>query len=246
MYTRIVQTLATQFPANANTPVLAPVSGRQLSVYSLKCINRSGGACDMGVFRKFGPKNWLLGAVASNVLSDITAAVQAGTASQIVSTTNNDGYLVSSKEAFNLIGLKVSQAQAGTPTYTYQYWNGSTWATLITIAVPASYGSGNQLVVFATPVDWVPGGGTVTGLDATKYNILVRATAAPSTAVQVNDAWVAQMLDFFPGVADKASATWQTSNVELPLIFESQDALLPYFSSANTANMVTAQYLVQW
>lgn len=246
MNTRIIQSLAVQFPANANTPVLTPVSGRQLSVYQLKCINRSGGACDMGVLRKFGPANWMIGGVASNSLTDLTANIQAGTASTIVTTTNNDGFLASSKEKFNLIGLKVSQAQAGSPVYTYQYWNGTTWSTLTTIAVPASYSSGSQIVIFATPVDWVPGGSTVTGLDQSKYNILVRATTAPSTAVQVNDAWIAQLIDFFPQVANNSAGVWQTANMELALQFESQDSLLPYFSSANAANMVSGQYLVQW
>lgn len=246
MNKRTLRSFVAGYNKNSNAAVLTPALGKQLRIHSVKLLNKSGGTIDLGVLRRFGPSAYNLYEMLVGVLTDITTLVQGGAATELISLVNNDGYVVASSERFGLIGFTVSTAESGSPVYVYEYWNGSAWATLPTIAVPTAYNTAKeQLVLFAAPANWARGG-DVTGMDTTKYNIKVKATTAPGTAVAVTDVWVAQLLDFQYQVANNLSWEWKVAVPELPMEFQAQDGVLPYFGgTANAANQVACQYVVQ-
>lgn len=249
MSVQVPRWLHVGYAQNAKGTVLLPAGGQQLNLLSASVTNRSGGAIDMGLLRQMSNPSWVVGlwTDSTTTFTDETAAIQAGTASALTTTTNNDGYIVGCKETFGLVGITVSTgATGGSPVYTYQYWNGVSWGTLTTIAVP-TYGAGTSLVVFPAPFDWALGG-SGTGVDQARYNVRMRATTAPSsTAVAATALWVGQFLRFFPGVADKTRVDWAVTDIQIPLTFNAKEGLLPYFSgSANAANLVEAQYIVQY
>lgn len=247
MNKRTLRSFIAGYNKNCNAAVLTPALGKQLRIHSVKLLNKSGGTIDLGVLRRFGPSGYKLWELLAGVVTDITSLVQGAASTELISVTNNDGFIVQSAERFGLIGFTVSQAEAGSPVYTYQYWDGAAWQTLSTIAVPTAYDtSKEQLVLFAAPANWAVGGNAATGLDSTKFSIRMKATTAPSTAVKVSDVWVAQLLDFQYQVANNLSWEWKVAVPELPMEFQAQDGVLPYFSgTANAANQISCQYVVQ-
>lgn len=115
---------------------------------------------------------------------DETAAIQAGTASTIFTTTNNDGYIVYGINQFNKFTFTISQIQTGVPVYTYEYWNGSAWTTLPLTTTPVYTALAATSAEFAIPSNWAVGDGTEGGGNNAYYAIRVLATTAPSTAVK--------------------------------------------------------------
>lgn len=234
---------------NGKSTVIAPASNMQLQVYEMEANNRSGGAINVGLLKKFVESAWKFYTVVAASTPDATdasTAVKAGTATAIFTTTNDDGFLVQASKPFNLIGMNVSTAASGgSPIYTYQYYDGSAYQTLSTIAVP-SYGSGNNHIVFNAPIDWAVGTSDAVGGDSDKYSILVRASAASSGAGgSINSLWVGEFLKFQASVADKASLEMKFDR-DQPLIFVGGEGLMPYFGgSANAQNSVRVLYKIQ-
>ncbi len=100
-------------------------------------------------------------------------------------TTNGDGFLVSADVPFGVLSLDITTASVtGTPVRVLEYWNGA-WTTLPATQVivgpvtSAHWVAAETLILFESPVDWVVGG-TGTNVPATRYNIRVRATTAPT------------------------------------------------------------------
>jgi hypothetical protein len=245
-----LQTLFSGYNDVGKASVVSPGAGQQLQVFNFKAGNRSGGAIDVGLLKKLDTSAWkfyTIVAASTPDAADVTTAVQAGTTTTVFTTTNNDGYMVGAIKPFGLIGLTVATAPAGgSPAYTYQYYNGTSFGTLTTIAVP-SYGTGTNLVVFNPPIDWAVGTTAAVGpTGSSTYNILVRASTAPNaTAGTISAAWVAQFLDFQGAVADK-SFLERTYNFDRPLLLDGNESLMPYFSgSASASNFVEAVYAIQ-
>ncbi len=243
---RILQTLHTGYPDGAKSAVLVPSTGKQIRLLKAKALNKSGGAIDVGICRKLANGSWKfftwvqLGAPKA---TDVTAAIQAGTTTDLTTLTANDGYVVQSAKKFNIIGLNVSQAPTANQVFEYKYWNGASWASLTTIAVP-TYATTERLVVFLAPIDWAVGGGD--GLSDSLYAVRVRATTPPDTTrAQANLAWVGQFIDFQYQVANNTAFEFVVPANDPPLLFETLEGLMPYFGGANAANCVQAQYLIQ-
>lgn len=239
---KILQIVHKGYSEISKTAALTPASAEQLRVYNVKLHNRSGGAIDVGALRKFTQYGFkVFSQTAPGVCTNVSDLISAGTNSTVIGTVNNNGMVVQSKDLFNLLGLTVSQAQTGAPVYAYQYYNGTSFVTLNTIAVPASYALGSQVIIFNAPQDWVKGSTGLTGLDSGKYTMRVLSTTAPGTAVQASALWAGQLLDFQEGVADNASLEMSFPD-NLPLTFEGNEGLLPYFSSASAQNQVRIVY----
>lgn len=234
---------------NGKTDVVSPGSGKQLHLYNAKVHNRSGGAIDMGILKKLDPNMWkfyTITAASTPDAAEVTSTIQAGSSVTIFTTTNNGGYLVSSSRKFNMIGLNVNDAiGAGSPVFTYQYYNGTAYTTLTTTAVPAYTSTGTNLVVFNAPQNWAVGTEAAVGGDSANYNILVRSTTAGSDAATANAAWVGQFLEFQEGVADNGVLELNMS-IARPYVFDGNESLIPYFSgTANALNTVRVLYSVQ-
>jgi hypothetical protein len=134
----------------------------------------------------FGNSRWeLWSRIAATPNVDRTATIQAGTATTIYTTTNNDGYLAYGVNPFNKITFVVSQASTGAPVYTYEYWNGSAWTAFTPTTLPTFTATGTTSLIFDAPSAWAAGDGTEVGGSVLYYTIRALATTAPATAVQI-------------------------------------------------------------
>lgn len=211
----------------------------QLQLYGALAHNRSGGTIDVGLLRLLNAlsTSWKIYKLATATYTDVSAAIKAGTATAFF-TSNNDAIYIGSKVPFGIAGLGISTSEAGSPVYTYKYYNGTSFATLTMVETITSYLISDDLLVFIPPYNWAKGGNA--SLDSNMYFLEIKATTAPSTLPQLNNAWVAEWLTFREGVVDNGSLELD-ANIE-PLMFESGEGLVPYFGTANAANLIEASY----
>lgn len=218
----------------------APVNA-QLSVQSVNAYNAIAGLNSIGIFHSVNNNQFKMFSIASSVQANITAAIQAGTSTTVVTTTNNDGYLVQSTNKFNMIAFNISQASTGSPVFTYKYYNGSSYQTLTLLNTPVYSATGIQVIVFNAPIDWAIGDSGA-GADATLYSIQVIATTAPGTAIKLNSLKVGKMLKY-------AEAAPQGSSVSLdfedqPYLLQAGETIIPFFSYSNASNRLEITYKI--
>ena len=126
----------------------------------------------------------------------------------------NDAYYFGSATPFGGIWLKTYQQGVGTWTITWEYYNGSTWATLTVSDETVGFTSaaGYALVTFAAPSDWA----TVAVNSITKYWVRARVSAYTSVTTQPKgtQAWlIRDMTEFIteasglPGEVEKLDTT---------------------------------------
>lgn len=120
---------------------------------------------------------WSRVAATPNV--DRTATIQAGSNVNIFTTTVNDGFIVYGVKQFDKLSITIVTPAVAGPTYTYEYWNGTTWAGLSTIVVPDFTAAAVTFLTFNIPSNWAVGDGTETGGNNLYYAVRVLATAAP-------------------------------------------------------------------
>jgi hypothetical protein len=240
----------TGYPSNGGTAVVIPATGKQIHILQAKAQNKSGGAIDVGILKRFASTDWVFNSIVVANTPDATdnsAAIRAGTSTALFTTTTNDGYMVQSSQKFNMIGFTIETSEAGSPVYTYQYYNGSAFTTLTTIAVPATYvttGLATAIVLFQAPVDWAVGSTAAVGGDLTKYSILVKASTAPSTAPKATNLWLGQFLDFQYQLANNTAFSC-TFDTFAPLKLQGNESIQPYFGgTANAANCFSVSYTV--
>lgn len=221
--------------------ILSAPSNLQLALVMMRAFNRSGGACDVGIVRRFSSASFSLylydGTSAYAQVSTLPLA-GAHTATIIATGTANNGFVIQSKYKSGIIGFTISQASAS-GVYTYQYWDGSAWQTLTTLATAVFTATGDNVVAFLPPQDWAVGGDA--GLNQQQYSIRVRGTTAPATAIQINDLWCGQMLDFYAAVANNAGVNLEF-DAPHPLLLEAGEGIMPYFSVAAAGNGMTVAY----
>lgn len=242
------ETVLVAYAGKGKAPIFPQVKKSQVATLGFRAINNSGGSINIGLMRLFNLSNtdpsgkfrlWQYTAVGP-VATEVTTAIAAGT--NIFSTTNNDGYIFQCNRRAGLLGFTVSSASGG-GTYTYKYWNGSSFTTLTTLEVPAYSSTTDIYTVWVPPSDWVVGATAGIGLDQTKYSILVQGTTHPTTAVAINALWAAEFIDLYQGVG-AGSGVADTFSMREPLILEGGEGLMPYFSTANAANIAGAFYVV--
>lgn len=233
------------YAEKANTSVVSPASGKTLALHSMSVRNRSAGNLNLGALVKFGvsTSSWKLQVLTTGgtVATDNTADIQAGTEVQVVTTTDDDGFLIQAHKPFNLIGMNVSTADGGSSTYAVSFWNGTAFATVGDLIEATSLSStGNSLVMFSKPNAWVAGSTAGLG-EQGLFTIRVAATTAGPAAVDIDELYVAELLDFRDTVADNASLDLSFDD---PFEFRltAGESLLPYFSTANALNQVVINY----
>lgn len=225
----------TAFPYKADFPILSPDSGKQLLLWDVSCVNNSGSAINIGIGHsicsgKF--KFWTIGATTVEV-TDFSVGIS------IFPTTNNYGFLAQAQNKFNMLVFNLSQAETGSPVYTYEYWNGSAWSTLSLEDTPDYSATGKSYIVFLPPFDWMPGDGTVGG-DPLLYSIRALGTTAPTAAVTADSLYPVKFIVYRNGIANNQ---WlQTNFFQRQLLLEAEEALFTYFSTADAANIVEVAY----
>lgn len=248
MARRALQTFHVSYPEKGKTALVSVASSKQIHLHALTLMNRSGGAINTGLLIKYNNARWKIGSlIAANTpdyTTDLTTAVQGGSATTILTLTNNDGFLVSSDKPFSYFGYTVSTAESGAPVYTYQYYNGSAYTNLTTIELGGYASTGDKTIAFQSPVDWAVGTTAAVGGPSTQYNLKVIASTAPGTAVQITNGWVARFLKFQEALADNSNLVLTFDN-DYPLVLEGGEAPMPYFGTASADNAVDGQYAVQ-
>jgi hypothetical protein len=241
MYSESTLPLLVGYASRGKDAVLTAPAGKQSIVFSARVFNRSGGAIDAGIVRKFAEstQSYKFFTFDGTDYVDASASVFAGTATTGISTSLGHGFVVASKRRSGLIGLNVSQASA-TGAYVFEYYNGSAWTTLTTVAAPAFTGTGNIFLSFLPPNDWAKGGNA--DLDSTMYGIRVTTAVTPAgTAVQFNDLWVGELIEFVEGLADNSGLQIEF-DVLKPFVLEANEGLMPYFGSASANNGMQIAY----
>jgi hypothetical protein len=223
------------------TQSFTPPSNQQLEVYSAKARNASAAENAVGLFHSIATPHFKLYQLLAGGDADATTAIQAGTATSIFSTTNNDGCLFQAKEKFNMIAFNVSQAETGSPVYTYKYYNGSSYSTLTLLNTPSYSATGIQVIVFEAPTDWVVGDGSEDA-NSEFYSIQVIATTAPGQAVQINSLKLGKMLSYSDAV--EPSGELEVSFGDEPLLLQVGEAVLPFFSYTDPSNRLELAYKI--
>lgn len=232
----VLVSYATKGKANAFS---VPAS-KQVYIYNARSFNNSGGSINVGICRSHIASQyhiWTL-TTGGTVYTDSSAAIAAGTATNIFTTVNNDGFIVTDSRRFNLLQVTVSSASGG-GTYTYKYWNGSAYTTLTTLEVPVYSATGDIWIVFQAPSDWVVGGPA--SVSQTQYSIQVIATTHPTTAVAITSAVVGEFLEFYEAVPN-ASAIQLSFPDSKPVLLNGGEGLFPYFATAAAANQFGCFY----
>lgn len=188
-----------------------------------------------------GEEGVFVGGANQGFVDDTEDAQDAGTGDfPLFTLLDNDGFAVQALTQFNMLVIPVSTAQAGSPTYSYQYYNGSGYTVLPVIESVSTYTIANHYVVFHAPIDWAKGGPEGEGFDEDKYHIRVRATTAPSTAPLATEIIVGRFIAFDEALEDGAILVADYQSEPLKLLGGS--GLMPYFGTANAANFIEAVY----
>lgn len=239
-----IQLVETGYASIAKDAVLSsPSTNKQLVIHSASACNAYSASMDVGLGVRLASaawKFWLVGA--SN--TDSTSAIQAGTATSILPATNNYGFIVQAKDKFGLLSFTVSQAETGSPVYSYQYWNGSAWTTLTLRNSPVYTSTGSIGIAFAPPVDWTAGNGSATADFSSLtagYCIRVRGTTAPGTAVQVTATAVSKFWAY-RNLSSKSALMIDFE--ELPPVLDIGESVQAFFATAYASNSVEIAYQV--
>lgn len=220
----------------SKTAMVTTESGKALIMYHMRAMNRSTGANNVGIMKKLSltSAKFFTYTAVGTVYAEVSPSAASLT---LFTTTNNDGFVVGHKNRFGLVGMTISQAQAGA-TIAYQYWNGSAWTTLPTEKTMVVSATADTYVAFLAPIDWARGG---TGLDSNYFYIRIRATTAGTPAALASALWMADFLDYYTNVADQTGVELEF-DIEKPLLLEAGEGLMPYFSTAHANNYAVVFY----
>lgn len=221
----------------------------RLVIGSVEVGNSSGSDAPCGFGLEQQDAMWLAGqwddSASASYTDDTTDAQDSGADDFALFTlTNDDGFVVQSDREFNIVGITVSTAEAGSPVYAYKYWNGSAWTALTTLAAPDYSGAGDTYLTFLKPHDWAALESSDTpvatdGLTAGKYAILAQATTAPTTAPLATELWAVELIDYVEAVGDGKSITLLANGeIKMP----HSGPIVPYCGTADDDNWINIEF----
>jgi len=220
---------------------LTVASNQQMEVYSALAYNALAGENSIGLYHSFASPNFKLWKLLAAGDAEFTSTIQAGSTVSIFNTTNNDGCLFQAKDKFNMIAFNVSQAETGSPVYTYKYWNGSSFSTLTLLNTPSYSATGIQVIIFEAPSDWVVGDGSE-DTDPLLYSIQIISTTAPSQAVQINSLKLGKVLGYSEAI-ESCGELEVEFDIE-PLLLQVGEGIIPFFSYTDPSNRLEITYKV--
>ena len=219
----------------------------QLAYGSLQ--NRSGATVQLGIGVRIPKLLWKAGqwVNATTTYTDDTTDFQDAGASDaaLETTTNNDGFLVSSTLKFNALAINVGTASVGVPVRVLEYSSGTATWTAITnyisfAGASAVYPTGENVIVWIPPANWAPmAAGHGTGVNVGQYGIRVRATTASATAGLASTMSVHRLYFLLEGLADNNLYEIPLGGIYFPMELNGE-ALVSYISTVNNQNRVTA------
>lgn len=215
-----------------------PAGTGQLVINKFSIVNGSGGAEDVGhgiglplASQKIATK---VGSVYTTKNAPIGSTV-------LFTTTNNDGFLVYGKRPFGLVSFAGPSGAAGSPVYTFEYYNGSAFTALTLNQTPDYSVSGANVMTFNAPPDWALGDGGLTS-NSTYYAIRILATTAPSAPYAVFGMNMARWIQYSFAVAAGVRTT--VNFTERPLLLESTESPFSYVSTVSVKNSVELLYQI--
>ncbi len=236
-----IQLTQKAYPTIGQTSFTLVASTNQIYLHSFCAFNANTSSCDLGLGVAHTNPTWKLytGNVnTGTAATDSTSSIQAGTSTSLVDTTANHGFMIESTKQFGYVAINLTQAETGSPVYSYQYWNGASWATLNMNQTPVYTSTGYIYLTFNPPTDWAVGDG---GLGAnTGYSIRVRATTHTTQAILATSVRVARWFCYRQAVP--ASSQLQVIFDNHPNLLEVSEALVPYFQTANNLNSIEAAF----
>ena len=227
------------------TTVRTVAAGKMTMLRYAELYNATGGAITVGLGKIVETANWIAGqwddgAGGSDFTDDTTDAQDAGADDFALTGTGagDDGYVIGATEIFSMVRFTIGVAEAGAPTYAYDYWNGSAWSTLTLVDTPTyTNDSTDEYLTFVPPSDWTALASAEEGIPAGNYAIRCKATTSPSTAPLVTIMYVSHPFAWLKKAPTVASVTWNLNDAVLSLNAAGED-LIAYFGSANAGNRV--------
>jgi hypothetical protein len=236
-----IQTAHVGFGASNGTAVISPLINKQIKLFSISLVNRSGSPSDIAVLKGIAVSQFKVFTYSGSSASDVTSTIQGGSNINVCTTSSGSGLIIQSTKKFGFIALNINTAQTGSPTIAYQFWNGSAFASATGISVPTSFGSGNN-VIYLTQ-DYLMGVGANSfdsSLDSSMYTIRISVASSGNTPT-ANSIVVGSTVDFMPQIPNNSSFTSSFSE-DYPLTLDGNEKLIPYFSSVNSNNLVSLFY----
>jgi len=225
--------------------------------------NRSGSASVIGIGVRIPNYLWIAGQwtdATTTFTDDTTDAQDADTNDfALETTTNNDGYVIACRVPFNAVSINVSTASVDAVSVAravrFSDSAGTGWQTADAnlfqqTASATNYATGENVVVFAPPIDWGKSSSLATGLPDGHYAMNVRATDAPGTTAGLAKAIEVYRLYFLQeAVADNSTLVEEFSGREFVMAQDDRggsgliygDALVALFGTANDQNRGTVQ-----
>jgi hypothetical protein len=236
------QVLVTAYPDISGVAALMAPNTLQLALNMVRAFNRSGSAVDVGIAKLFSSASFSLYTYdGSSTYSAVLPPPLAGSNPATIfnaSGTIGNGFVIQSKYKSGLFGFTITQ-DGSSGVYTYEYWNGTAWSSLTTIAVPVYTSTGTIVTAFLPPVDWVAGGPA--GLSSNLYSIRVKATTLPGASIIVNNLWAGAFLEYYASIANNTGVSLEFDYLH-PYILEGGEGIMPYFGGAAAANGMTISY----
>jgi hypothetical protein len=171
--------------------------------------NRAAGAAGCALVGFLPDASWQFGQwdEATTTVTDDTADAQDedtnDCALELIGAPGaNDGFCLGCDHRFGAISLDITTAGVGAAQeHTCSYWNGTAWtlmpATAFLKDIPRTAGqlwaAGEALVLFDPPVAWQKGG-TGTGVNPNRYNLLVKASVVPTTAALARRLYLGEVI----------------------------------------------------
>ena len=116
---------------------------------------------------------------------DVTPQLYAASCNPACQIANGDTLYLGYAEPFALININLSIPRVG-GTAAWQYWNGSSWATLTPTSDTTSGLTANGTINFSPPVAWAP---TIVNGSQSKYWVRLNITNNPTTAPTLVKVW---------------------------------------------------------
>jgi len=242
-------TPATAYGVIPATAGLARPISTCLSLEFVRITNRHTSAQAGGLAGLLADSVWEAGQwvnATTTYTNDSTDAQDAGTNDfPLQTTTIADGHLVGADLPFGVISYDVTTASVGAAQeHTYKYWNGTAWTAIAAVGMmidgPRTAGQtwavGEQVVAFIPPSDWAKGG-SGTGVNQARYNFLVQASVAATTAALARRLYVGMLLFGDPSLA--ANSGTFTVGPGQPIGIQPYAAhLQAFFPTASEGNML--------
>lgn len=231
----------------AKSAVVSPGSGEQAKLFSINLLNMTGNAMDMAAFIK--RDNTFLDFyqvdAANTPDATLNNAILSGTSTVLVPVAANSGFLIQHNKPFDVIGFNVSVGESIGDLLFY-YYDGTAYQPLTTRILKNLdlTNTGEYLVMFALPQDFVPGTTAAVGGSTTKYSILAVSAAGAAVGPEADSIFIGKLLHFQPNVADEGNLEIRYSE-NFPKLLDANETINPYFENSSPLNMVTVQSFSQ-